>query len=318
MPFRQSLYLDRAHDAWEPHALDTNRKAAIFSLKKPRCLSLLAGFRYIGFPFGLALFSLGCSGGNSNNSNGSFPVSIVLAGNGNGSVTSMPAGFNCSSNCSNSVPTGAKVSLIATAGPNATFMGWSGDCNGTANCVITVDAPKSITATFNRIQFNLVVAVNGSGQGTLNSVPSGIDCGSNGTICSAQFDAGSNVILKPVLLPGSTFGGWSNECSGIGTCIVSMAGARNVGATFNLIRYAVTVSLDSFGSGLVQSQPQGVVCGQTCFANFETGQSVTLTATPASGFAFSGWSGDCTGTGSCSLVNITAAHAVTAHFVASK
>jgi hypothetical protein len=314
-----ALMFDLTHHALQSPVSGTIPAPALFSVRRPGCFSVQAGLRYMVLAFALGLSLLGCSGGagNSTNVQGSFPVSIFMAGNGNGTVTSSPVGLNCSTDCSASVPTGANVTLDATPAPNAKFMGWSGDCYGTTNCLITVDTAKSITATFSRIQFTLAVTVNGSGQGTLNSTPSGIDCGSNGTSCSGQFDGGSNVTLTPVILQGSTFGGWSNECSGIGTCTVSMAAARNVGATFNLIRYAVTVSLDSSGSGLVQSQPQGIVCGQTCFANFESGQSVTLTATPAAGFAFSGWSGDCTGTGSCNIANITAAHAVTAHFVVS-
>jgi hypothetical protein len=40
-------------------------------------------------------------------------------------------------------------------------------------------------------------------------------------------------------------------------------------------------------------------CGSTCSANFPTGSLVTLTATPATGSTFIGWSSGCTGTGSC-------------------
>jgi hypothetical protein len=55
------------------------------------------------------------------------------------------------------------------------------------------------------------------------------------------------------------------------------------------------------GAGTVTSTPIGIDCGATCSANFTTGQPVVLTAAPAMGSVFAGWSGGCSGTGSCSL-----------------
>jgi hypothetical protein len=43
----------------------------------------------------------------------------------------------------------------------------------------------------------------------------------------------------------------------------------------------------------------GINCGNTCTASFPTGNSVSLTATPADGSTFIAWSGACTGNGSC-------------------
>jgi hypothetical protein len=56
-----------------------------------------------------------------------------------------------------------------------------------------------------------------------------------------------------------------------------------------------------------------VNCGTTCVASYATGTSVTVSAAAASGSTFAGWSGACTGTGSCVLA-MTAARAVTATF----
>lgn len=265
----------------------------------------------------LSIFAFGCASATRSGSsvtNADFPISITIAGTGNGAVTSNPAGFNCSSDCSAGIPFGSTVTLSATPGPNATFAGWNGDCTGTGSCPISVTSAKSVTATFSAVQFNLAVAVSGSGKGKLESTPAGIDCGDTATTCSALFNAGSSVTLTPVMDAESTFGGWSSGCTGTGVCLVSMSADRSAGVAFNLIRYAIVVTLDSAGSGLVQSQPQGIVCGQACFANFEIGQSVTLTAAPAAGFAFSGWSGDCSGAGTCTITNIATARSVVAHF----
>ncbi len=79
-------------------------------------------------------------------------------------------------------------------------------------------------------------------------------------------------------------------------------------------QYALTVTRT--GSGTVTSSPAGIDCGTTCSANFAAGSAVTLTATPAAGSTFTGWTGSgCSGTGACSLT-MDAAKAVGAVFTA--
>jgi sugar lactone lactonase YvrE len=54
----------------------------------------------------------------------------------------------------------------------------------------------------------------------------------------------------------------------------------------------LTISTIGSGSGIVTSVPAGINCGATCSASFTFAQVVTLTATPAAGSNFAGWSGD--------------------------
>ncbi len=75
----------------------------------------------------------------------------------------------------------------------------------------------------------------------------------------------------------------------------------------------LTVTRAGTGSGTVTSSPSGISCGSTCTASFASGASVTLTASAASGSTFAGWSGACTGTGTCT-VPMTAAQSVTVTF----
>jgi uncharacterized repeat protein (TIGR01451 family) len=79
--------------------------------------------------------------------------------------------------------------------------------------------------------------------------------------------------------------------------------------------FAVTVAEAGTGTGTVTSVPAGINCPAACTANFAGGTVVTLTAAPAAGSTFTGWSGanSCEGTGTCTFT-ITAATAVTATF----
>ncbi|MGD0863189.1 MAG: choice-of-anchor D domain-containing protein, partial [Candidatus Limnocylindrales bacterium] len=77
---------------------------------------------------------------------------------------------------------------------------------------------------------------------------------------------------------------------------------------------AVEVSLSGSGSGAVTSSPSGIDCGSTCSADFPLGSNVVLTASPAPGSLFAGWSGPCYGTGSCSLWPSPGANDVSARF----
>jgi hypothetical protein len=56
--------------------------------------------------------------------------------------------------------------------------------------------------------------------------------------------------------------------------------------------FSLTTTKAGTGSGTVTSSPGGISCGATCTASYNSGQVVTLTATPASGSTFAGWSGN--------------------------
>jgi CARDB/Divergent InlB B-repeat domain/Fibronectin type III domain len=75
-----------------------------------------------------------------------------------------------------------------------------------------------------------------------------------------------------------------------------------------------TLTITRSGSGTVTSSPSGISCGGDCTQGFTSGTRVTLTASPASGARFSGWSGGgCSGTGTCS-VTMNGSVGVTATF----
>jgi hypothetical protein len=68
------------------------------------------------------------------------------------------------------------------------------------------------------------------------------------------------------------------------------------------------------GNGTVTSTPSGISCGSDCTQNYAAGTQVTLSASPAAGSRFAGWSGGgCSGTGAC-RVTVNGAVGVTATF----
>ncbi len=229
-------------------------------------------------------------------------LTVAPAGSGSGSVTSSPPGIDCGLTCSKSFSEGTVVTLTAVPDAGSTFTGWSGGgCSGVGSCEVTMSAAESVTATFGVVpNETLAVSKSGTGSGSVTSSPAGIDCG---LTCSASFSEGTVVTLTATPAAGSTFAGWSGGgCSGTGTCQVTMSAAESVTATFTTITYELTISMSGTGSGAVRSSPAGIDCGLTCAAPFSEGTVVTLTATPAAGSTFAGWSGGgCSGTGACHL-----------------
>ena len=74
-------------------------------------------------------------------------LTITKSGTGTGTVTSSLDGINCGAYCSDTFVAGIPVELVATP-TLGTFTGWSGACSGTGPCVVTMDAAKSVVATF--------------------------------------------------------------------------------------------------------------------------------------------------------------------------
>jgi hypothetical protein len=77
--------------------------------------------------------------------------------------------------------------------------------------------------------------------------------------------------------------------------------------------HMLTVVRVGTGSGNVTSTPAGINCGVDCTESFTSGTSISLVAIPVVGSTFTGFSGDCTGTGPCTVV-MSAVKSVTATF----
>jgi large repetitive protein len=142
---------------------------------------------------------------------------------------STPAGIDCGTDCNQPYDLGTNVTLTADPGQSSTFGGWSGACGGSdLTCSIVMNASKSVTATFVSKPL-LTVTPSGTGSGTVTSNPAGINCPAD---CSEYYDTGTPVTLMATPAAGSTFTGWSVDCSGLLTCSLTMNGNKSVTATF--------------------------------------------------------------------------------------
>ena len=89
---------------------------------------------------------------------------------------------------------------------------------------------------------------------------------------------------------------------------MTISKSQNIILNKSVTEFQLTLSMAGNGSGTINTKPVGLVCtGGTCSWYYDSGTSVTLTATPDFGSEFSGWSGGCTGSAACTISNTTTA-----------
>jgi len=123
-----------------------------------------AGANAAGFSFKdsvLAFFGASTEAANDSTSVANpFELSITRLGTGSGTVRSEPVGIVCGTVCSSSFALGTAVSLSAEPDAGSSFVGWSGDCTGSSECIVSMTQARSVSATFDHN--DLVIASSGT------------------------------------------------------------------------------------------------------------------------------------------------------------
>lgn len=204
-----------------------------------------------------------------------------------------------------------------------------------ANVTVRVDSATAtgygITITTGATPPTRKLVVQLSGGGTVTSaplLPASINCPG---VCSASYTDGQVVTLAYAVVGGVAFGGWGGDCagSGLSTCSLVMNTDRNVTATFqpgHLLTLQVVGQTGLVAGnrggiftspGAINCQSSVINCSGTLLANSQYAIGAypeQVTGVQYSGWAFSSWSGDCTGTQSCDVI-MSQDRAVTATFV---
>jgi beta-lactamase superfamily II metal-dependent hydrolase len=153
----------------------------------------------------------------------------------------------------------------------------------------------SSSATFTMDQWQIVASA-----GTGGSIaPSGTTSLSQGASQAYAITPSTGYQVADVLVDGSSVGAVT------GYTFSSVADNHTIAASFASPQLTVVATV--VGEGAVTKSPD--------LATYAYGTAVTLTATPAAGWALAGWSGDAAGSADTVTVVVTAAKAVTATFV---
>ncbi len=201
------------------------------------------------------------------------------------------------------VTNGNSVTLVANTKPNYKFMGWYSDrecTNSVASeqqLVLTnVDAGCEYYALFKLQSFSVNAVVDGDSVGTVKfTAPEEVGPSTAVTV-SVDYDGSATFVANPA--EGYDFDGWYNDSSDTPVSNKATYVCENIKDSFTLhARFKLKefeVKASAVLNGAVSNACGTVQAGDTTAASTVStvakwGESVALTATPKSGYSFSGW-----------------------------
>lgn len=164
-------------------------------------------------------------------------------------------------------------------------------------------APLHCTATF-EIVYTLLVTQSGSGSGTINPL-------------GGVYPRGATVTITAMPNADSIFTGWSGDCSGTASSTqITVDKAHGCSAAFILKNLILKLNTTGNGTGRIVPRPNqdGKGCDTNCSEIYVVGTVVSLMAIPDFDSAFSGWSGDCSGTTTSLSITMSEIKSCTATF----
>ena len=157
---------------------------------------------------------------------------------------------------------GASVTLTATPSTGYHFVQWN-DGNTNASRSVTASADATYTATFAINSYTVSATVSPSGGGSVSG--------------TGSYNYGATATLTATPSAGYHFVKWSDNYSSA-TRTFTVTSNASFGAIFELNSYVISTSVSPSGSGTV-----------TGGGTYTSGTSVTLTATPSTGYHFVQW-----------------------------
>lgn len=158
---------------------------------------------------------------------------------GQGTLTSDPAGINCGpvgTACSAEFAEGSDVTLTARAEDGWELAGWSGDtscADSNTTCVVTMDATKSVTATFELVGTGPVMhtlSVTKS-EGTVACVAS-----DGGTACNGDYEEGTTVTITATTAGLNVVPTWTGcDTAVLNVCTVTMNADKAVNVSWGTV-----------------------------------------------------------------------------------
>src|SRR5439155_1351207 len=190
---------------------------------------------------------------------------------------------------------GSSDELTATPAAGFHFTGWSGDASGSDHPLsVAMDAAKHITATFAINTYTITASADANG----TIAPSGAVSVNHGDSQSFTATPGTGYHVADVTVDGGSVDAVASYT------FINVTADHTIAASFAINTYAL--DLATVGNGTVAKSPDQ--------PSYEHGSSVELTATPAAGFHFTGWSGDASGSDNPLNVVMDAAKHITATF----
>jgi hypothetical protein len=183
----------------------------------------------------------------------------------------------------------ANVRAVGGATAKPTSGPWLTLANPLASAVVgQAYATSVVAAVWPTSQYTYRIGTAAGG-----ALPSGMSIDLNGTLSGTPSGTGSTDANGYEIPNTYTFGVCATDTS---TGVSSLPCPQT---SITVSPASVTVAI--VGSGAVSPSPGGNACGANCYSGYAQGATVTLTATPATGWTFTGWSGACAGTGACVL-----------------
>lgn len=187
--------------------------------------------------------------------------------------------------CKHSYPKETELILLAEPEFGSRFVKWSGACLGAGEfeeCEITLSGAKTVTATFDLVEYPLTVSKDGTGTGTVKC-----NVGAGPEACKAKYPEGTELTLLAKANAGSEFVEWSGDCFGEEEeCALTVEEAYSVTATFDL---QPALTIDKTGTGTVTCELSGSGTAGPCASAYPSGTELVLHATPGGGYVFVGW-----------------------------